>query len=172
MVMNQTSSEEEIGWYGERIVDMELKRRGFKLYHCDEKFHQFDRIAVGGWNEKDLQIFGYDVKTKPRLFSCIETGCNTDSYKRYLYIKNTLGIKFYLFFVDWFEECIYGDELEQLGQGDEGHKLTCWPLERMDRLKGLMPFGIEWLKEKWLKGNSKYKNAYDDKTPFFIDNSI
>jgi len=111
----QDKKEVKKGNIGEDIVLNLLKQRGYIVYSPKtEGSHKIDYFAHNG---KEKNVICCEVKTKKRMAKYPETGFNVSAYEHYNEMLIKHNIRTFVFFVDDFEECIYGNWLDELGEG-------------------------------------------------------
>jgi hypothetical protein len=164
-------SEVKKGNVGERIALEILKHNEYIVYApITEGAHKVDYFAHKISIEKSL--IAVKIKSKKRLYKFEATGIDTTVLKHYMELYEKHKIDTYLYFIDDFEKCIYGQWLSELEQrhydkngewigGTTGRKienknedLTVWWL-------GFMVFE-RWLTAEELLELSKNTTEYCD----------
>jgi hypothetical protein len=153
----QEKTEVKKGNIGEQLVSECLEAGGYVVYNpYTEGSHNIDIIAHAS-DKKSLICC--EVKTKKRMMYYAETGFNLCHYEGYLQMKKIHNIDTYVAFVDEFERCIYGNWLNNLGEGrilSEGKdKVIVFKLKNMIKIKDLTEEDIKKLKE-YTKENDNY----------------
>lgn len=73
--------------------------------------HPFDRLCA---SQDKTQLFIAECKAKARRSYYPDTGINVKSYKQYKFIVEKYHLPLWLFFIDEYEQKIYGNELTKL----------------------------------------------------------
>jgi len=172
MSYDKNSIEAKIGECGEKIVDMFISGDYGNVVAykpMEGKPHQIDTMIIYGWDEKNMDQLQYDVKTKPKTFKYNDTGIDKSSWDIYKALKEKNKLPTYLFFVDWFEGCCYGGEIEDLGEPDRlAFGIVFWGLNKMDVNFDLTDSQIELLKSMWVKTKAgKYLSYYESIERYF-----
>ena len=142
------------GKIGEQCAKMFLEEKGFTVYKpITNGSHKIDYFAHHGNNKN---VIALEAKTKKRMAKMCKTGFNYDNYLHYKEIEEKHNIPTYIFFVDDFEECIYGQWLDKLGEGQIIKNVIVWPLEKMNKIRDLLKEEIEELKKNSAKDNYDY----------------
>jgi len=104
------------GAIGERIVNEILSNFGYIVYRpISDGAHKIDFFAHKESAEK--KIICIEAKAKKRMAKYYETGFNYNAYLHYKEIQEKHHIDTFVYFIDDFEECIYGQWLNNLGEG-------------------------------------------------------
>ena len=123
------------GDIGEEIVKNILEKKGYIVYKpITNGAHKIDYFAHSG---REKRIMCCEVKTKRRMAMYARTGFNISSYEQYLEIYKKHNIDTFIFFVDDFEKCIYGQWLSVLGEGiiiNGYSKVIVWELSTMKKI--------------------------------------
>ena len=116
------------GNIGEAYVKQFLEKKGYIVYApVTDGAHKIDFFAHNG---KEKNVICIEAKAKKRMAYFEETGFNYDSYLHYLEVQEKHSIPTYIFFIDEFEKCIYGQWLHKLGNGirRSSCNVIVWPL--------------------------------------------
>lgn len=147
------------GAIGETLVKEYLEKKGFILYKpVTDGSHKIDFFAHSG---KEKKIICCEVKTKRRRAKYTDTGFDVRSYEQYMEIYYKHNIDTFVFFVDDFEECVYGQWLSLLGDGkiiNGKSNVIVWELSKMKRIKNLEKNVVLELK-RYTKENYDYRNV-------------
>jgi Holliday junction resolvase-like predicted endonuclease len=104
------------GNIGEDIVLELLEKRGYIVYSPKtDGSHKIDYFAHNGSSKN---VICCEVKTKRRMARYDQTGFNVSAYEHYNEMLIKHNIRTFVFFVDDFEGCIYGNWLDELGDGN------------------------------------------------------
>lgn len=135
------------GNIGERIIQEFLTEKGFMVYKpATEGAHKIDFFAhKSGVGKKVIAV---EVKSKKRMAFRLETGFNYSNYLHYKEILEDHNIDTFFFFVDDFEECIYGAWLSDLGEGSRVGAVIVWGLGLMKVIRRLTKEEVLSLKNK------------------------
>jgi len=145
------------GNIGESYVKLFLEKMGFIVYApITEGSHKIDFFAHHGDKKNVISI---EAKAKKRMAIYEETGFNYNAYLHYLEIQKKHNIPTYIYFIDEFEECIYGQWLEKLGEGIIRKNVIVWNLSKMQFLRWLTKDEIEELKKYTAKDNYDYSKV-------------
>lgn len=145
------------GDIGERYAKEFLERKGFIIYvPVTNGPHKIDYFAHSGSKKRVIAV---DAKTKKRMARYCETGINTSTLIHYKEIMERHNMPVYLYFVDDFEECIYGQWLEKLGDGTERKNVTLWHLSKMEFIRELNKDEVEELRLYSQKDNYDYTDV-------------
>ena len=122
------------GAIGERIVNEILSKKGYIVYRpISDGAHKIDFFAHKENTEK--KIICVEAKAKKRMAIYCETGFNYNAYLHYKEIQEKHNIDTYVYFIDDFEGCIYGNWLNDLGEGRKINGSTggviVWDLSKM-----------------------------------------
>lgn len=164
--MNNWQEKPEVkkGNIGERIVNELLSKDNYIIYRpITNGSHKIDFFAHK--QDSDKNIICVEAKSKKRMACYIETGFNYSNYLHYIEIQEKYGIDTYVYFIDDFEECIYGSWLKDLGEGNKMGEVITWPLQKMQFHRWLNENELIELKE-YTKENydySKVKKYFKDK---------
>ena len=143
------------GDIGEEIVKNILEKKGYIVYKpITNGAHKIDYFVHSGSEKK---IMCCEVKTKRRMARYARTGCDISSHEQYLEIYKKHNIDTFIFFVDDFEECIYGQWLSVLGEGiiiNRYSKVIVWELSTMKKI-------IELTNDQVSEINKFTKEVYD-----------
>lgn len=108
------------GDLGENICRELLQMDGYVVYKSitDGMPHLIDFFC----HKESKNIIGAEVKAKSRTIKCFwgnipGTGCNLKSYNEYLHLQEKHSIDIKMYFVDQYEECIYGGWLSDITPG-------------------------------------------------------
>lgn len=163
------SAKQEVkkGNLGEKYARQFLEEKGFIVYKpITDGAHKIDYFAHSG---KDKRVIALDAKTKKRRARYCDTGFNHSNYLHYLELNQKYGIKSYLYFVDDFEGCIYGQWLDKLSVGKIENGIIYWHLKEMEQpIRWLTPEEIQELKEN--STPCKYDYTYTER--FFKQESL
>jgi hypothetical protein len=127
------------GNIGEDVVLNLLERKGYIVYTpITDGSHKIDYFAHNG---KEKNVICCEVKTKRRMALYPETGFNLSAYDHYNDMLIKHNIKTFVFFVDDFEKCIYGNWLHELGDGKKRgsgrDSVIVFSLEKMIKITDL-----------------------------------
>lgn len=129
------------GEIGENLVKDFLEGRGWIVYSPTEgKAHAFDKLCIK--DKKNIAIV--EIKTKARMNNLNATGFETRHLNEYKYILDKYGIDIFIFWVDEFLQCVYGNTLTELlkeYKAKDGNyprqlcdgKITIFSLEKMNK---------------------------------------
>lgn len=156
------------GAIGERIVNEILSKKGYIVYRpITEGSHKIDFFAHRADIKK--QVICIEAKAKKRMACYYETGFDYRSYLHYMELLEKYNIESYVYFIDDFEECIYGAWLSNLGEGirrgNNEDDVIVWNLSKMELYRKLSEEELIELK--------KYTKQYYDysKTEKYFDDS-
>ena len=145
------------GCIGENYAKQFLEEKGFILYApVTNGAHKIDYFAHSG---NDKRVIAIDAKAKKRMAKYCETGINTSQLIHYKEIMEKHKIPVFLYFVDDFEECIYGQWLQLLGEGIERKNVTVWDLSKMVLIRTLNKKEVDELKKYSKKDSYDYSNV-------------
>jgi len=159
----QNKPEVKKGSIGEQIVNEILSKEGYVVYRpISEGAHKIDFFA----HKEDAQkkIICVEAKAKKRMAIYCETGFNYTNYLHYKEIYEKHNIETFVYFIDDFEECIYGALLSELGEGTRRANVIVWDLGRMNPYRKLTHSELVELK-KYTQVNYDYSKAekyFDD----------
>lgn len=156
------------GAIGERIVNEILTKKGYIVYRpITGGSHKIDFFAHSADRQK--QIICIEAKAKKRMAVYCETGFNYNAYLHYKEIQGKNKIDTYVYFIDDFEECIYGAWLTDLGEGtrrgNNGDDVIVWNLSKMELYRKLTTLELEELKLITKPNKYNYNNVekyFDD----------
>jgi len=152
------------GNIGEAIIKIELENEGYVVYSAiTDSPHKIDYFAHKG---KSKDVIAVEIKTKKRMCTSDETGFDEYDYIHYKEVQKKHNMTVYIYFVDDFEECIYYQTLEKLGEGRllKNNNIRVWELEKMDFIRELSD--VELLKLRaYPSDDDKYD--YSNTTQFF-----
>lgn len=135
------------GNIGESIIQDFLIEKGFIFYRpAIDGAHKIDFFAHKSGAKK--KVIAVEVKSKRRMAFRLETGFNYSNYLHYKEILEDHNIDTFFFFVDDFEECIYGAWLSQLGEGCRIGDVIVWSLRLMKVIRKLTKEEVSHLKNK------------------------
>lgn len=117
--------------------------------------HKIDYFAHSGIKKT---LICCEVKSKRRMAYYPETGFNVSNYKHYIEIMDNYNIDTFVFFVDDFEECIYGQWLSKLGEGTIRRNVITWGLSLMKKISNLNEAEIYELR-KFTSENYDYSSV-------------
>lgn len=153
----QSRPEVKKGNIGEKYAREFLERKGFIVYKpVSEGAHKIDFFAHNGADKKVVAI---EAKSKKRMAKCTKTGFNTTNLIHYKEIERRHSIPTFIYFVDEFEECVYGQWLSKLSDGCEKGIVTVWELSEMEFIRWLTPKEVLELKECSKPDNYDYSNV-------------
>lgn len=112
----EEKSEVKKGNIGERIVNEILSKKGYIIYRPITKgAHKIDFFA----HREDIEkrIICIEAKAKRRMAKHTKTGFNLNAYLHYKEIQEKYNIETYVYFIDDFEGWVYGNWLNELGEG-------------------------------------------------------
>lgn len=156
----QDKTEVKKGNIGELLVKEFLEKNGFTLYSpVTEGSHKVDYFAH---SEKEKNVICAEVKTKRRMAFHERTGFNYSNYLHYKELYEKHKIPTYIFFVDDFEKCIYGQWLHKLGEGvvmgTGWNEVIVWDLNLMDKKRELTESEVLEI-SKYTKENYDYSGV-------------
>ena len=123
------------GDLGEDLVKDFLHKKGFILYKpITNGSHKVDYFCHSG---KDKKVICAEAKTKRRMALRPATGFNVNCYEHYFELNKKYNIKTFVFFIDDFERCIYGQWLHLLGKGITIKNVIVWPMDKMKLIRNL-----------------------------------
>lgn len=109
------------GEIGEQIVQEYLERRGLVVYRpVTNGAHSFDMMAI----RNRQNAVAIDVKAKARLNKWRATGVNQRHFEEYRAFSEHHNMPFWLFFVDEYEQRVYGNNLRVLETLYRAEKVT------------------------------------------------
>lgn len=153
------------GNIGEDIVMNYLHSNGFVLYKpITDGSHKIDYFCHSG---KDKQVICAEAKTKRRMALRPATGFNIDSYNHYIEMKSKHNINTFIFFIDDFEKCVYGQWLHLLGDGIKIKEVIVWPLEKMKWIRSLNNIELKIISE-----NTTVRYNYSKTVKYFSEFNI
>jgi len=133
------------GDLGEDMVKEFLHKKGFVLYKpITNGSHKVDYFCHSG-NEK--KVICAEAKTKRRMAVRPATGFNINCHEHYAELLKKYNIKTFVFFIDDFERCIYGQWLHLLGNGQKYGNVIVWPLDKMKLIRDLTQHEINKISE-------------------------
>ena len=119
----------QTGNAGETIIDRYIRSKNLMPYKAVfEGSHPFDRI-IASTDKQNLYIA--DAKTKARRTYYPDTGINYKHYQEYKHLMNKYSMRVFLFFVDEWQQKVYGnflDVLEKPVQISHNGKIYEYPL--------------------------------------------
>lgn len=146
------------GNIGEQIIKKYFEERNYVVYKPITKgSHKVDYI-VHSWENKN--IVAVECKTKKRMAKMNYTGFETRSFNEYKDLYLRYNIRTFIFFIDEFEEAVYGGFLDELGDEKyiNDNKIVLFRLENMKKFFDIEKELVDELKEK-TTGNYVYKNT-------------
>jgi len=156
------------GMIGEKYVQEFLGKKGFIIYKpITEGSHKIDFFTHHGEQKRVVCV---EVKAKRRMAKYQKTGFNYDCYLQYKELWDKHKIPTYVFFIDDFEECIYGNWLNELGEGwrpPNYNKVIVWDLDKMKFLRKLTPVEI-FEANQYTKENYDYSKV----SKYFLNNQL
>jgi hypothetical protein len=157
----QEKKEVKKGNIGEKIVQDFLEQNNFILYKpVTNGAHKIDYFAHSGQNKS---VICCEVKTKARMAWKCKTGFNISCYNHYNELKIKHNINTFIFFVDDFEKCVYGQWLHLLNNPEYIKDSIVWPLNQMKLIRKLNEYEIN---EILIYSQRKYD--YSNVIPFYI----
>jgi len=138
-----SKTEVKKGDLGEQIILDFLHLKGFVIYKPITKAaHLIDYFGLG----KNKKLYCFEVKTKRRMAKYDKTGFELRHWQEYLHLTARHNVDIFFFFVDDFEECIYGAWLSKLKQSFAhiGSQVV-FPLSLMTKIEELPSEIIETL---------------------------
>jgi hypothetical protein len=155
----QDKKEVKKGNIGEDIISDFLEGHNFILYKpITDGAHKIDYFAHSG---RDKKVICCEVKTKRRMAKMAFTGFNVSCYKHYMEIYEKHNIETFVFFVDDFEACVYGQWLNKLADGKviEGrNSVIVWPLSSMKKIRDIDDETLTELRQ-YTTENYNYSNV-------------
>lgn len=146
------------GAIGEAIVNEILTKKGYIVYRpITDGAHKIDFFA----HQKDAlkQIICIEAKAKKRMAVYRETGFNYDAYIHYKEIQYKHSVDTYVYFIDDFEECIYGAWLNDLGEGTVRKNVITWDLNKMELHRKLTQQELIEIRKYTKKENYDYSKT-------------
>jgi len=149
------------GSIGEKIVNEILTKKGYIVYRpITEGAHKIDFFAHK--EDADKKVIAVEAKAKKRMCYYCETGFNYNSFLHYKEIQEKHNMDTYVYFIDDFEEYVYGAWLSDLG---DGRRITTiyddvivWSLGKMELHRKLTSEEIIEL-AKYTKENYDYSKV-------------
>ena len=153
----QNKPEVKKGNIGEKYAREFLEQKGFIVYKpVSDGAHKIDFFAHNGTNKRVVAI---EAKAKKRMAKFTKTGFNTSNLIHYKEIEKRHSIPTFIYFVDEFEGCVYGQWLSKLSDGCEKGCVTVWELSEMEFIRWLTAEEIKELKECSNKDNYDYSTV-------------
>jgi Holliday junction resolvase-like predicted endonuclease len=123
------------GNIGEQIIRNFFEKKGWIIYKpITNKAHWIDFIAI----KDKKEMYGIEVKTKPRLNKWAAQGFNIKQYKEYKRFEKLYNIKLFIFFVDEKEGTIHCANFSKLSKGfHPNDKIIAWHLDEMEFVANL-----------------------------------
>jgi len=152
------------GNLGEKYAHDFLTKRGFIVYKpITNGAHKIDYFAHHGQKK---HVIAVDAKAKKRMATKEKTGFNHNCYLHYKELEEKHNMRTYVYFVDDFEECVYGQWLSKLSEGevitnkyDSYKTVIVWPLSEMDLIRWLSEEEVVELKKHSQKDNYDYSRV-------------
>lgn len=145
------------GNIGERIVLEFLTQQNFVVYKpTDGQAHKIDYFAHNG---KQKRVIAVEAKTKKRMATKPKTGFNTNALEHYREIEQKHNIPTFVFFIDDFEMCVYGQWLSKLTNPETINNVTVWLLDEMKFIRWLTESEIKELQQFGENKTYNYKNT-------------
>lgn len=145
------------GDIGESIIKDFLEAHNYILYRpITNGAHKIDFFAHSSIEKK---VICAEVKSKRRMATKAKTGVNVSALQHYSELYEKHNIPTYIFFIDDFERCVYGNWLHMLGAGEitgrnNYQAVTVWELSAMKF--------IRWLSEVEITELSKHTSENYD----------